>query len=291
MNRRAASRGPARINYPSNSATIHRRTAVIGPAAASGHGRPARPAAPPAGRSSGRPRRGRAGGSSRPGRRSSRRAPAGRGGGPAAGTRRSTIRTRPVPHRHLRRPTARGRGRPGDGRRPGGQRTRRAAGRPPRTPSEVATAGPARARSRASRRSSNEASSTRPVAPARRIAVTPVRRPRSAFTSMLKWMCGQASSTSSSRGTAADPPIRTVARSAQVSASIRAARPAIRASVASWKTTGTPSAVACTSVSTYRKPSRTVRSKAAAVFSSPSAAPPRWAKASGGTSRKAISPG
>ena len=67
---------------------------------------------------------------------------------------------------------------------------------------------------------------------------------------------------------------------------MRSGRPAMRARLWSWHTTATPSAVACVSVSMYRYPIANARANAAMLFSSPCAAPPRWAKAIGvGASR------
>jgi hypothetical protein len=110
----------------------------------------------------------------------------------------------------------------------------------------------------------------------------------SALRSMLSRQSGQASSRSASAGTTAEPFTRSDIRSAQARSSIRPGRPSIRSRVSSWKATGTPSAVAWTSVSRYVYPAWTARSKAAIEFSSPIAAPPRWANGIGvAASRKA----
>ena len=204
--------------------------------------------------------------------------------GVARRTARSTTRTRPYRTGTWAATTDGGSAQP-----PPGQRRRAAAGPPPRCPARWPPAGPASGRSRASRASLNEASSTRSRGAGRAAPPSTVGRDRRVGLHVdvePDLRPGGEHLVEPRHGRRPADPHRGQVGPAQVARSGPAGRragPAVvvvedhRHAVGGGVHVGLQVAVA-----QRRRPARTP----SAVFSSPSAAPPRWAKASGsGASR------
>ena len=145
----------------------------------------------------------------------------------------------------------------------------------PRGPAPTHNEEPSRSRTRFVRRSENEHTQTRSTASRRSRASTSGSTAASLLGSRLMRVSGRSSRSSSSRRISSVPATRARRTSRHGSSAIAPRASVTRSSEPSWNATATPSAVTCTSVSTWVKPNETAWRKARRVFSGNVPAPPR----------------